>query len=75
MAERKSDKEQRIHRAFNRYQHLIDAGLEQRRKMLASVGEVVTLRNGVSLIIQHTAQGYQVAGLAAPARLMEMNGE
>lgn len=69
MAQRKSDKEQRFNRAFNRYQQLIEVGLEKRRK--ATQSEVVTLRSGIRLLIGHTEQGYAVLGLAAQTRIGE----
>lgn len=55
---------QAIESAYRKHQAAIQSAINTRRAILAA-SEVVTLRSGLQLRIAHTAQGYQVVGLAS----------
>lgn len=52
----------KLQSAYRKHQPAIQAALEARRRALAAA-EIVTLRNGVQIVIRHGSQGYQVAGV------------
>lgn len=54
---------QALEKAFRQHERAIQSALSLYHAARAS--EVVTLRNGVQIVIKHGSQGYQVIGLAS----------